>query len=140
MTLTDRHLADIERRLAGATKGPWWAESLTAFETLILSPKTTVMHAKRGSPTDADFIAHARADIETLLGEVKRLRAERDAWKQVAPVLPLEFGFCPECGVVPFDDEGLCQDCGALAHGTAVTEMRFRMREAESEEPFVPTY
>ena len=138
--MTERELEDIERRLAGATKGPWRADPLTAFETLILSPQTTVVHAKLLMPSDAEFIAHARMDIETLVGEVKRLRGERDAWRQVAPVLPLEFGFCPECGVVAFDDEGLCQDCGALAHGTAVTEMRFRMREAESEEAFVPTY
>jgi hypothetical protein len=138
--MTERELEDIERRLAGATKGPWRADPLTAFETLILSPKTTVVHAKLLMPSDAEFIAKARTDIETLLAEVKRLRSERDAWKHVAPVLPLEFGFCPQCGVVAFDDAGLCDQCGALAHGAAVTDMRFRIREAESEEPFVPTY
>jgi hypothetical protein len=138
--MTETELSDIERRWSRATPGPWRSEALTSFEVLILSAQTTVVHAKLLLPSDEDFIAKAPSDVASLLAEVKRLRAERDAWKMAAPVLPLTAGFCPECGVVGFDDSGLCDQCGALATGMAVTEMRFRIREAESDEPFVPAY
>lgn len=139
MTL-DLDLTDIERRLSRATPGPWRAEALTSFETLILSPKTTVVFAKMLLPSDEEFIVKAPSDVAALLAEVKRLRAERDAWRHVAPVLPLDAGFCPDCGVVGFDDAGFCDQCGALATGMAITDMRFRIREAESDETFVPAY
>lgn len=92
--MTDERIAQIRARADAATRGPWHVE-LTA-ETYIDRPSrypiysevrgivdvaegdTYVAQTKRGNEQardDAEFIAHAREDVATLLAEVERLRA-----------------------------------------------------------------
>ncbi len=86
-------LADIRARADAATRGPWHVE--LAAETYVDRPSrypiysevrgivdvtegdTYVAQTRRGNEqarADAEFIAHAREDVATLLGEVERLR------------------------------------------------------------------
>lgn len=98
--MTGRRLAEIRRRLDAATPGPWelWHEKTEAADPAVPYRQCTV--AAGGDPVvpplfdrgychansayrdesitqaDAEFIAHARRDVEDLLDEVMRLRRE----------------------------------------------------------------
>lgn len=101
--LTDEQLAEIEERATAATNGPWEVEPdirpdiFTVYtvdkkggyfgEGQIIrnmgkgvSERTgrvhIAEHAKyQNNMADAEFIAHAREDIPTLIAEIKRLRS-----------------------------------------------------------------
>lgn len=104
--MTPEQLQAIEDRAEKATAGPWeWSEALEDGwghygPDLISSrtrPKTGIGsrtpapmviqswgHDADGliiSPTDAEFIAHAREDIPALVAEVRRLQAEVTHWQ-----------------------------------------------------------
>ena len=81
--MTTLDLEAIKARIKSATPGPWevWndreitqADTLKAF--VVEQPATC-------RPADAEFIAHARTDVEALVAEVERLLARE------ASVLPL---------------------------------------------------
>jgi hypothetical protein len=82
--LTDEELAAIRKRAIGATPGPW-----TRFGRSSSNPDGDdefLGHEIEGPPrpsrgqfarvADAEFIAHARTDVPTILAKVDRLRAE----------------------------------------------------------------
>ncbi|MET7975790.1 hypothetical protein ABZW44_22645 [Streptomyces mirabilis] len=74
--LPDQQLAAIEARLAAATPGPWTVsedyddvlDSQGAHLASYWNPSSRIRNG--------EFIAHARADVPLLAGEVRRLRAE----------------------------------------------------------------
>lgn len=71
-------LKEIRARLDAATPGPWDVDEWTTTADVFASgakSEPTVAHRVRMS--DADFIAHAPADIAWLLDEVERLRIAR---------------------------------------------------------------
>jgi hypothetical protein len=102
--LTDEELATIESRASVATPGPWfvrWLDDESAANLVGVSTKPDTGRHERFPDFDAstmvamtvvqnplycfigdwreeknaEFIAHAREDIERLIGEVRRLRA-----------------------------------------------------------------
>lgn len=95
--LTNEKLAEIRERLLGATDGPWVMDepqrlkdgnvryvihSASAEEDVAavdLSGAASLWRFHRmAAENDAQFIAHAREDIDALLMEVERLRALTD--------------------------------------------------------------
>ena len=88
--MAEVNLAPIKERLARATPGPWrmWQdprpgqEKKVAVETAWahgdIEGDTELITDYLPTRADARFIAEAPADIEALIGEVERLRAERD--------------------------------------------------------------
>ena len=100
--LTEAELVEIEARVNAATEGPWHWRNSNINVYLLGARSRAVMAFKRmgmqgAQPefrdndgllhgvqkrniydfADADFIAHARTDVQILLAEVRRLRAER---------------------------------------------------------------
>ena len=61
------YLDEVDARVAAATEGPWVEANGTVMHSTFygLAPVTG----------NAEFIAHAREDVPTLLAEVRRLRA-----------------------------------------------------------------
>jgi hypothetical protein len=92
--MTPDQLSAIRARLDAATPGPWDAGTATCCPDMgwVDGPKgavcpqftaTKVTHSLDAN--DADLIANAPTDLRALLGEVERLRVERDdliAWSQ----------------------------------------------------------
>ncbi|HYO49170.1 MAG TPA: hypothetical protein VEW94_04910 [Chloroflexia bacterium] len=67
--MTEQELREIRERANQAWPGPWvWDEQGYLHSTLV---ETDVPFEDV-----RDFIAHARTDIPTLIGEVERLQAE----------------------------------------------------------------
>ena len=94
--MPDLNLDEIEKRYEKATPGEWgWSQQACyhtspgiAIYSGTLSGKKSIRIAsirqqantvlpKEQREANADFIAHARADIPALVAEVKRLREER---------------------------------------------------------------
>jgi len=87
--MTDEELQAIEQRAEAASQGPW---------TLFGAGNACVYADSEGSivascglcvgrPRDgrnAEFIAHARADVPALLGEIRRLREDNERMTQNA--------------------------------------------------------
>lgn len=76
--MSDR-LDAIRARLEAATPGPWERNDQHTKQHGIAGPLG--LHATAWEDRDAEFIAHARADVAWLLDKVERLESERDAWK-----------------------------------------------------------
>ncbi len=102
--LREEDLDEIERRVNGATSGPWftrvlsdeYANAITAVTTKLpklndppeyfdpaevvsityLDHPAYATREVREADRNASFIAHARADVTRLLEEIRRLRAE----------------------------------------------------------------
>ena len=94
--LDNERLAAIRERHEKATKGPWWNDDISWAEIdditvwcgdkddpeclLNIGPNFSEMSNEGGKGTqswnDAEFIAHARADVPDLLAEVERLKQE----------------------------------------------------------------
>lgn len=70
-------IAEIEKRLDAATPGPWSAGMSFTGKYPKIYGRNYESVAIATKESDADFIAHARADVEELLEEVKRLKEER---------------------------------------------------------------
>ena len=89
MSITEKRLNEIQKRLDAATKGPWnhdVVELRTHISNAVKAPQTDELGTELvviahtgygfGSPhQNASFMAHAREDIPALLAEVERLRA-----------------------------------------------------------------
>lgn len=81
-SLTEAELAEIRQRLEQATPGPWIARADGFIETSEPSARVVGVTCRGlerdGEPlpavANAEFIAHARADMLRLLDEVARLR------------------------------------------------------------------
>lgn len=74
--MTPEQLDAIEARANAATPGPWTPSHHPndPYHWAVFDTDTRALTANRGGcPDDADFIAHAREDIATLLDEVVRL-------------------------------------------------------------------
>jgi hypothetical protein len=79
LELTEDTLAEIERRCAAATHGPW--ESFIegrdglAFDSFIRTDSGSgEIYLTGATHADQDFIAAARQDIPVLIAEIRRLR------------------------------------------------------------------
>jgi len=106
---------EARRLLAEATPGPWEAVTSGPREWLIEAGRET----HRGSPihharvlstvADAALIAAAPTLLAALCDEVERLRAVRDAAREVLAVV--EYGQCSLCGAS--DSGEHASDCPA---------------------------
>lgn len=108
--MTDRPDLDaITARAAAATPGPWgttttWRDELVVTRpgggeiATLGDPDDTQVHA------DAAFISHARADVDALLAEVRRLRRELARAQQTIHQLSDEE---PHVSGVPADEAAL---------------------------------
>lgn len=97
MSLSKERLREIEARAKSATDGPWEAHEEDGGvlpEWAIWMPDAGHDGAMVEGKSDAEFIAHARADVPDLLAEVKRLRAGLTEALDLARVLPEQL----ECG------------------------------------------
>jgi hypothetical protein len=117
---TDARLAEIEARAEAATCGEWHV-----FDTGILSSSTWVvsnLEKPIENLNDADFIAHAHADIPYLLAELKRLRSPQPVTAPVTTAVA-EAGLepCPYCGknAVYTTPSGAPMKPGAITHWCA---------------------
>ena len=79
--MTDKTLKEIKKREQAATPGPWVSVfGLKGFTIYDMREEKGKIIAKlfntkgKYKQPDADFIAHARADIPALISEVERLR------------------------------------------------------------------
>lgn len=79
--LTPEQLQEIAEREANATSGPW-AWDNRGEKCYIEQIAETI------TPTDAEFIAHARADITAMLGHIQALTEQRDRWAKAALGVP----------------------------------------------------
>ncbi len=78
-------LAAIRARVEAATEGPWEACTWDAMERPHVSTANQHNHGHDlpFTPSDAEFIAHAREDVPALLDEVERLTAALEATRPV---------------------------------------------------------
>lgn len=91
-------LDEIKARLAAATAGPW-----TIFGSELYEDEFAVMHSEGRNCVadgvlrrDAEFIAHARADIEWLIGELEQARNRAQAHCELCGGAGF-IGPCPRC-------------------------------------------
>jgi hypothetical protein len=84
--MTKQELAAIESRANAATREPWIVDG-TYVPTASLSAVSVygmgMEVAECQMDADGAFIAAARVDVPALIAEVRRLRVERDALRQV---------------------------------------------------------
>jgi hypothetical protein len=104
--LTDEQYAAIRAREAAATPGPWAIEwdhddVTDAPFPVSLGPIGYLEHHGERDVADAEFVAHARADVPALLAEVDRLRAER------AEAAQLSHQYRNECERLRAENEGM---------------------------------
>ena len=86
----------IQARLDAATEGPWMTTQDTGTHVVYVnstSPKgqtysSVLWNADWATEADAEFIAHAPADVAALLAEVHRLRAR--LWEHERPATEAE--------------------------------------------------
>lgn len=72
--MTQTELEAIKARAAAATPGPWEFDG--KGDIVPDGDKSDFVAMIHYSAEDAEFIAHARADVPALVAEVERLRAE----------------------------------------------------------------
>lgn len=85
--MTDQEREAIRARLAAATPGEWYAQDnniVLRRKGLAIASFTT---GYGQSQKDAEFAAHAPADIAALLREVERLEDECDTWKEDSKII-----------------------------------------------------
>lgn len=77
--VTEEHLVNIENRLKAATPGPWTSfvegRDHTSGSSFIRTSGSDI-ELSGATVADQDFIAHARQDLENLMAEIRRHRAE----------------------------------------------------------------
>lgn len=81
--LPAERLTEIAARTQAATAGPWWTDRLAESDGsesvgVDAGDDNWIVPCQDLDPADAEFIAHARADVPALLDEVARLTAQRD--------------------------------------------------------------
>jgi hypothetical protein len=86
--LTEQQLDDIETRADAATPGPWelydgYGPHFYAYLRGSHLQGIGTLNFGDGEAADADraFVLQAREDVPALLAEVRRLRVERDAFR-----------------------------------------------------------
>lgn len=91
--MDDKRLEEIKQRLADASRGPWeWREDEPG-SLVIPNPgfhPTNILKCTddwRPRPNDANFIAHARQDIQDLVAEVEVLREVNEINQQTLEVI-----------------------------------------------------
>jgi len=70
---TNQQLDEIAARHEAATEGPWEAVDATDSCTTLIRARSRAV-GRVSSVADAEFVAHAPADVDFLLAEVRRLR------------------------------------------------------------------
>ena len=78
-----KYFEEIKLREKAATLGPWELGNYNAINA------TFAKICNASTSIDADFIAHAKADIPALIAEVERLQAELAAKDKQIAVLKL---------------------------------------------------
>jgi hypothetical protein len=71
--LTDEQVAEIRARVDAATEGPWIPEVYPDGRAWVNHETGESLFSLHGFPADAEFIAHARTDVELLLADRARL-------------------------------------------------------------------
>jgi len=92
MPLTQAELNEIKERAENASGGKWLWEGDKFGDIVIFSPKLRGFHNNGGtiakldgcSADDAEFIAHAREDIPSLLDHIAELEAVINVIREVA--------------------------------------------------------
>lgn len=79
--LPAERLAEIAARMQAATAGPWWTDTLAESDGsesigVGFGDDSWIVPCQDLDPLDAEFIAHARADVPDLLADNARLRAQ----------------------------------------------------------------
>lgn len=79
--LPAERLAEIAARVQAATAGPWWTDTLAESDGsesigVDAGDDNWIVPCQDLDPADAEFIAHARADVPDLLVDNARLRAQ----------------------------------------------------------------
>lgn len=76
--LTDDELDEIELRAIAAAAGPWYWASPKGYPQRVSNSKAAVICETFTNPDkpayDAEFISHAKSDVERLVAEVRRLK------------------------------------------------------------------
>lgn len=81
--LPAERLTEIAARTQAATAGPWWTDMLAESDGsesigVGVGDDSWIVPCQDLDPADAEFIAHARADVPALVTEIGRLEAQRD--------------------------------------------------------------
>ena len=81
--LPAERLTEIAARTQAATAGPWCTDRLAESDGsesigVDAGDDNWIVPCQDLDPADAEFIAHARADVPALLDEIDRLTAQRD--------------------------------------------------------------
>jgi hypothetical protein len=77
--LSTETLAEMEKRCAEATPGPWssWVEGRDHYSgDSFIRTEGEDIYLSGTTAADQDFIAHARQDVPRLIAEVRALRAK----------------------------------------------------------------
>lgn len=99
--MTPEELKEIEERCNKATPGPWYfhpGDSYCAFPSIMTRNKHfLVFDIADDAPTefpgrdeDADFVAHARDSIPSLLAYIKELESQIPRWIPITVAVPDE--------------------------------------------------
>ena len=132
--MTPEELKEIEERCNKATPGPWYfhpGDSYCAFPSIMTRNKHfLVFDIADDAPTefpgrdeDADFVAHARDSIPSLLAYIKELESQIPRWIPVKERLPEESGYY------------LCWDIGAIESAIPYAESYYFDKERRGFEP-----
>lgn len=85
--LSDAELAAIRHRCDGAAAAPWQSfvegRDHTSGANFIMTPDNDI-ELSGATPSDQDFIAHARQDIPRLLDEIRRLKRQLQQAKRLS--------------------------------------------------------
>ena len=77
-------LDDIRQRAETATPGPWEMTLSADRKRALVWDDSESIVARSEDDADAEFIAHARADIPRLLGALDAVLALTDEWNTLA--------------------------------------------------------
>ena len=80
-------VTQIRRRLADASAGPWQRHGADVHgpDGLLFTGRDGSAEVRGQADRDAEFVAHARADVAALLEELSRLHEDRSSPAGVAP-------------------------------------------------------
>ncbi len=70
----------IKERTKNTTEGPWEMRASFDGDYVVVGENPIPPIATYLFDYDAEFIAHAREDVQALVAEVERLKADRDRW------------------------------------------------------------
>lgn len=82
--MTSDQITEIGKRAEAATEGPWRIGKQSPNGANNIGTMGGLMTAQTTDKANAEFIAHARTDVPSLLAEIERLRTERDKLYSIA--------------------------------------------------------